>query len=72
MFSLFKRPPREKAYVEFGSDHHLCRVLRDADDRPYVLICSTAIRIDDPDEIKRRRVVWVTRRPEMGKSSSHD
>ena len=58
----FNRKSREQALVEFAGFHVLCDVQRDADDRPFVMICRTAIRLDDPAVIEERNVIWIKRR----------
>src|SRR5690606_29385138 len=47
------------------NEHVLCNVRRDADDRPFVLICGNAIRLDDPTVLKLRNVIWLKRRPDV-------
>lgn len=59
----FKKREYEQAAVEFAGEHMVCRVKRDVDDRPYVVICGRFIRLDD-EEGKYRRVVWLKRRTE--------
>jgi len=58
----FHNEPAERAAVLFGHEHRICTVHRDADDRPYVVICDRFIRLDESNGYDRE-IVWLKRRP---------
>lgn len=62
--SRIKTSANEVAAVNFADRHYICDVHRDADDRPYVVICDRFVRLDsqNPAEADYRDVVWLKRR----------
>lgn len=60
MWPFRKKPePEEEAYVEYGYQHIRVPVFRDAEQRPWCVICSTPIRLDVPTY---RQIIWLKRR----------
>lgn len=67
MFNFLKSKiegPDEEAVVQFGDADYVRPVSRDADGRPYVIICGKYLWIDEAGR-SYRRVMWLRRNPAL-------